>query len=58
MPTRAEFDALKVNLAQAITDLSVRVQALVDKANNGVPLTDQDSTDVQAAIDAVKALAA
>ena len=52
MPTRADFDAAKQALAQAIADAGQRVstdiQALRDAIANGNPVTDQDLADLQA----------
>lgn len=53
MPTRAEFDAAKTALMQAITDETAQVtkaiQDLRDQLAAGNPITDQDLVDLQTA---------
>src|SRR5439155_580107 len=60
MPTRAEFDAAKAALGQAIADATARVtadiQALRDQLANGNPVSDQDLADIQADLGKVGAI--
>ena len=60
MPTRAEFDALKAQLLQAIHEATDRVaadiQALREQLKAGNPITDADLADLQADISAVGAI--
>ena len=57
MPTRADIDAAKAQLQQAITDATTRVsadiQALRDQIAAGNPVTDQDLADLQSDIASV-----
>jgi hypothetical protein len=51
MPTRADFDAAKAQLQQALADATTRIntdlQALRDQIANGAPISDQDVADIQ-----------
>lgn len=57
MPTRADFDAAKAALGQAINDAATRIttdiQALKDAIANGNPVTQQDLDDLMADVTAV-----
>jgi DNA-binding ferritin-like protein len=60
MATRADMEAMKANLVEAIKDAANRVtndiQDLRDQLKAGGEITDQDLADLQADIDAIGAI--
>lgn len=60
MATRADMEAMKAALVEAIKDaanrVSTSIQELRDQINAGNPVTDQDLADLQADIDAIGAI--
>ncbi len=60
MPTRADIDAAKALLKQAITDATTRIttdlQALRDQLAAGTAVTDADLADIQADVTAIGAI--
>jgi hypothetical protein len=57
MPTRADIDAAKAELAQAITDAANRVVATIialqGQLSTGAPITQQDLDDLKADVAAL-----
>ncbi len=60
MPTRADIDAAKAELQQALTDATNRVVATITDLQtqlaNGNPVTDQDLADLKADVQAAAAI--